>query len=94
MCRVMSKPVFWITDQVRINLMTWIIYMYMYFVANAISVRTSAMNSSRQPKIRVLKLNGDPCSLLVANAESCEYAVHSSCVNFCSKRSLVPKIYV
>ena len=37
----------------------------MYFVANAISVRTSAMNSSRQPKIRVLKLNGGPCSLLV-----------------------------
>ena len=38
------------------------------------SVRTSAVNSSRQPKIRVLKLNGGPCSLLVANAESCEYA--------------------
>ena len=55
--------------------------------SNAISVRTSAMNSSRQPKIRVLKFHGGP-------AESCEYVVHSSFVNFCSKISLVPKIYV
>ena len=29
--------------------------------SNAISVRTSAMKSSRQPKIRVLKFHGGPC---------------------------------
>ena len=66
--------------------------------SNAISVRTSAMNSSRQPKIRVLKFHGSFkiswWSVLVANAESCEYVVHSFCVNFCSKISLLPKIYV
>ena len=28
--------------------------------SNVISVRTSAMNSSRQPKIRVLKFHGGP----------------------------------
>ena len=56
--------------------------------SNAISVRTSAMNSSRQPKIS-FKISW--WSVLVANAESCEYVVHSSCVNFCSKISLVPK---
>ena len=38
--------------------------------SNAISVRTSAMNSSRQPKIRVLKFQGGLClkqMLKVAN---------------------------
>ena len=67
--------------------MAWIIYKPICILwSNAISVKTSAMNSSRQPKIRVLKLNGGPCSLLVANAESCQYAVHSSCVNFFLKK--------
>ena len=52
MCRVMSKPVLWIIDQVRTNLMTWIMIIMTYICimwSNAISVRTSAMNSSRQP---------------------------------------------
>ena len=73
MCRVMSKPVFWIIDQVRTNLMTWIMIMMTYMCimwSNAISVRTSAVNSSRQPKIRVLKFHDGPClwqMLKVAN---------------------------
>ena len=64
MCRVMSKPVFWVIDQVRTNLMTWIMIIMTYICimwSSAISVRTSAMNSSRQPKIRVLKFHGGPC---------------------------------
>ena len=48
------------------------------------------MNSWRQPKIRVLKLNGGTCSLLVANAESNANTRYK----FCLKRSLVPIIYV
>ena len=73
MCRVMSKPVFWVIDQVRTNLMTWIMIIMTYICimwSNAISVRTSAMNSSRQPKIRILKFHGGPClwqMLKVAN---------------------------
>ena len=93
-CRVMSKPVFWVIDQVRTNLMTWINIIMTYICImwyNAISVRTSAMNSPRQPKI---SFRISWWSVLVANAESCEYVVHSSCVNLCSKISLVPKIYV
>ena len=53
MCRIMSKPVFWVIDQVRTNLMTWIMIIITYICilwSNAISVRTSAMNLSRQPK--------------------------------------------
>ena len=52
---------------------------------NAISVRTSAINSSNKS----FKISW--WSVLVANAEIYEYVVHSSSVNFCSKISLVPK---
>ena len=58
--------------------------------SNAISVRTSAMIETTLNKS--FKISW--WSVLVANAESCEYVVHSSFVNFCSKISLVPKIYV
>ena len=73
MCRVMSKPVLWVIDQVRTNLMTLIMIIMTHICimwSNAISVRTSAMNSSRQPKIRVLKFHCGPClyqMLKVAN---------------------------
>ena len=75
--------------------MTWIMIIMTYICimwSDAIAVRTSAMNSSRQPQNKSFKILW--WSVLVANAESCEYAVHSSFVNFCSKISLVPKIYV
>ena len=61
MCRVMSKPVFWVIDQVETNLMNHDHYDIYIMWSNAISVTRSALNSSGQPKIRVLKFNGGPC---------------------------------
>ena len=56
-CSVMSKPVFWVTDQVRQEIHDmdhlYILCGLMHF---AMSVRTSTMDSSRQPPIRVLKM--------------------------------------
>ena len=57
MCRVMSKPVFEVTDQLRQEIHDmdhlYVLCGLMHF---AMPVRTSTMDSARQPPIRVLKM--------------------------------------
>ena len=70
---------------------TWVIYTCLYMCSYAkCSVCKNISNEIiKTPSNKSFKIE---CrSVLVTNAESCEYALHSSCVNFCSKRSSVPK---
>ena len=75
-------------------IITWVIYRWLYMCTYAIcNVCKNISNEFIEtPSNKSFKIE---CrSVLVTNAESCEYAVHSFCVDFCSKRKFGAEVYV